>query len=72
MFQGVCRCITPLGSSPVIKLLLEGRCASCKAVSCKKWGCAPVSSLHILSSFDLICLILFPSKQEGSKPTRIL
>ena len=36
-----------------------------------KGGCAPVSSLHILSSFDLTYSVrLFPSKQEGSKPTR--
>ena len=37
----------------------------------RKGGCAPVYSLHILSSFDLICMLV-SSKQEGSKPTRIL
>ena len=50
-----------LGSSPVIKLRLEGSCASCKAVSCRKGGCAPVSSLHILNSFDLICTLFSSS-----------
>ena len=47
-----------LGSSSVIKLRLEGRCASCETVSCGKGRYAPSPNCTFWVHFGLICMLV--------------